>query len=98
VTAYSASTIAYPSTCASISQSRTCTNGTLSGSYTNGSCTETGQPCTGTGALSWVSLNDTQTVTAYQSSTEPGPTAGNSPTCVNTGNGQFTTPVAIAVH
>ncbi len=38
VTAYSASSVPCGSTCASVSQTRTCTNGVLSGSYTNQSC------------------------------------------------------------
>jgi hypothetical protein len=63
-------------------QNRVCTNGVLSGSFTYGSCTETGQPCTGTGPLSWVSLNDTQTTTAYQATTEA---ARGSATCTQTG-------------
>jgi hypothetical protein len=39
VTAYQSSSVTAPATCASVSQIRTCTNGTLSGSYTYSSCT-----------------------------------------------------------
>lgn len=43
---FSANTVAYPATCASISQVRTCTNGVLSGSsaYASASCVVTGAP------------------------------------------------------
>jgi hypothetical protein len=41
VTAYQSSSVTSPATCASVSQTRTCTNGALSGSYTYGSCTVT---------------------------------------------------------
>lgn len=37
-TAYQSSLVTAPTTCASVSESRTCTNGTLSGTYTNQSC------------------------------------------------------------
>ena len=39
--AYSSSTVTSPTTCASVSQSRLCTNGSLGGSYTNQSCIST---------------------------------------------------------
>jgi streptogramin lyase len=74
-TAYQAASVAYPTTCSS--QNRVCTNGTLSGSYAFGSCTETGQPCN----LPWGgSINDTQSVTAYQNATEA---AAGSATCTS---------------
>jgi hypothetical protein len=38
VTAYQSSSVTSPATCASISQTRTCANGTLSGSYAYSSC------------------------------------------------------------
>lgn len=38
VAAYSSATVPYPSTCASISETRYCTNGALSGHYMNQSC------------------------------------------------------------
>lgn len=37
-TAYQASSVTSPATCASVSESRTCDNGVLSGSYTNQTC------------------------------------------------------------
>ncbi len=40
VTAYQSATVAQGQSCSSISQTRTCSNGTLSGSYINASCTE----------------------------------------------------------
>lgn len=38
VTAYSSATVPYPSTCASVSETRYCTNGALSGGSTNQAC------------------------------------------------------------
>jgi DNA-binding beta-propeller fold protein YncE len=59
------------------SQTRTCNNGTLTGSYTNQSCTVTNQPCN----LPWGGTTaDGTNVTAYQSATEA---AAGSATCVN---------------
>ena len=40
VTAYQSSSATSPTLCSSISQTRTCTNGSLSGSYTNQTCTD----------------------------------------------------------
>lgn len=61
VTAYQASSVPYGSTCTS--QTRTCTNGALSGSYTYGSCTVTPVAnCT----LSGNTVNHGSSVTAYQ--------------------------------
>ena len=40
VTAYSSSAPVYPTTCSSVSQTRTCSNGTLSGTYTLSSCSQ----------------------------------------------------------
>jgi hypothetical protein len=74
-TAYQAANVVYPTTCTS--ESRTCTNGVLSGSYTNSSCTETGQPCN----LPWGgTINDTQTTTAYQAATVTAPATCTSET------------------
>ena len=39
VVAYSSSTVPFGSTCASVQESRSCTNGVLSGSYTHATCT-----------------------------------------------------------
>ena len=50
VTAYSASSVVCGSTCASVSQTRTCNNGVLSGTYTNQNCSVAACPvyaCTG---------------------------------------------------
>jgi hypothetical protein len=65
VTAYSSATPA--GACSSFSQTRTCTNGTLSGSYTSQSCTN---GCTGT---PWGSVSTGYSNTAYSSSAPPGP-------------------------
>jgi peptidoglycan hydrolase-like protein with peptidoglycan-binding domain len=46
VTAYQTSTVSYGSAC--VSEQRTCNNGTLSGSYTNSSCTVSPAPTTAT--------------------------------------------------
>jgi hypothetical protein len=64
ITAYSSSTAPYDSTCAAQSQVRTCTNGTLSGSYTATSCT---RECSFAGA----SVPSGQQVTAYAASSVP---------------------------
>ena len=63
VTAYSAATSTYPTACSSISETRTCTNGTLSGSFTNASCSDgTPAPC----SLPWGgSTAHGTSVTAY---------------------------------
>lgn len=63
VTAYSNSSPA--SSCATVSQSRTCTGNTLSGSYTNQTCTN---GCTGT---PWGSVTSGYSATAYASSSVP---------------------------
>ncbi|MDB5237767.1 MAG: hypothetical protein JWM46_37 [Candidatus Kaiserbacteria bacterium] len=63
VTAYQASSVAYGSTCTS--QSRTCSNGTLSGSYTYGACTvATATSCTFNNAT----VAHGASVAAYQAS------------------------------
>lgn len=81
VTAYQAATVAWNATCTS--QSRTCSNGTLSGTYTNKACTVTAPlNCTAPwgGALTHGS-----SVTAYQAATVPyGSTcASQARTCTN---------------
>jgi hypothetical protein len=64
ITAYLASSVAYGSTCSS--QTRTCTNGVLSGTYTYSNCT-IGGPCSCT--LPWGGTIDSgQSVTAYLTS------------------------------
>jgi hypothetical protein len=74
-TAYQAASVAWPASCSS--QTRSCTNGVLSGSYAFGSCSVTGQPCN----LPWGGqINDTQSVTAYQNATEA---AAGSATCTS---------------
>jgi len=45
ITAYQNSSVTSPTTCASIAQTRTCNNGTLSGSYTYQSCTVVAGNC-----------------------------------------------------
>jgi hypothetical protein len=62
VTAYQAATVPYGSSCTS--QTRSCSNGTLSGSYQFGSCN---RDCTFNGAA----VPHGTSVTAYQSSTVP---------------------------
>lgn len=62
--AYAASSVAYGSSCSS--ETRYCTNGTLSGSYTNSSCTVQGPASCG---LPWGgSIASGQSVTAYAAS------------------------------
>jgi hypothetical protein len=63
VTAYQAASVAFGATCTS--QTRTCTNGTLSGTYVNPSCiVGAAQSCT----FNNQSLSNGGSVTAYQSS------------------------------
>ena len=64
VTAYQNSDVPYGSSC--VSQTRTCTDGSLSGSYTNANCNVASpNPC----SLPWGgSINHNQSTTAYQSS------------------------------
>lgn len=66
VTAYQSSTVGYGQSC--VSQSRTCTNGTLSGSYTFGSCNSgSAASCLFNG----LTVANGASVTAYQTSTVP---------------------------
>lgn len=53
VTAYSAATVACGGSCAAVSQTRTCNNGTLSGTYANASCSVTACAGCGARAESW---------------------------------------------
>ena len=67
VTAYQSSTVPYGSTCSS--QYRSCSNGSLSGSYQYQSCTvQPAVDCTGT---PWGTVANGNSVTAYQSDTVP---------------------------
>ncbi|MFZ1075611.1 MAG: hypothetical protein WAN50_04530 [Minisyncoccia bacterium] len=90
VTAYQASSVNSGDTCNS--QTRTCTNGTLSGSYTNQSCTVVYPSCT----LPWGgTLANGSSVTAYQSPTAISPITCSSisetRTCTNgTLSGSYT--------
>lgn len=66
VTAFQSATVPYGGSCTS--QARLCTNGTLSGSYTNASCTVTpGASCTFDGQQ----IAHGSSVTAYQTATVP---------------------------
>jgi Tfp pilus assembly protein PilV len=79
-TAYQAATVAYGSTC--VGQTQTCTNGNLSGSYTNGSCSVNPPAnCTFNGA----SVTSGSSVTAYQTATviSPNVCASESRSCSN---------------
>ena len=68
VTAYQSSSVSYGQSC--VSQTRTCTNGTLSGSYTYGSCTvDAPASCTFNG----VTIPSDNSVTAYSASTAVSP-------------------------
>ena len=65
VTAYSAATGPVGQACSTIAQTRTCNNGTLSGSYTN-------QACTAVCALPWGgTISQGQSVTAYSATSMP---------------------------
>ena len=82
VTAYQSASVTSPATCTS--QTRTCTSGTLSGTYTNQSCsvTGTGASCT----LPWGgTIADGASVTAYQSAsvTSPATCTSQTRTCSN---------------
>ncbi|GEM_PF-1808847 len=92
VTAYQFPSVTSPTTCASVSQTRTCTNGTLSGSYTNQSCSVTGSAPTAllsanpttidsgeSSTLTWSSTNATSCTSAGGFSTG-GATSGNAST------------------
>ncbi len=84
-TAYSSTTPAGP--CASFSETRTCTNGSLSGSYAHGSCTD---GCTGT---PWGNVATGYANTAYSESSAPCGSACTSETrtCTNgTLSGSYT--------
>lgn len=97
VTAYSTNSVPYGSLCSSVSQTRTCTNGTLSGSYTNSTCTVAAPSnCT----LNGVTVPHGTSYTFYDRTPLPYGTAcgaGNSAyaqsrTCTNgtlSGNGTF---------
>lgn len=82
VTAYSAVNPPVGQLCSAIAQTRTCTNGTLSGSFTQQSCTPA--PC----ALPWGgSIASGQSVTAYSSANPPAgqacTTIAQTRTCTN---------------
>ncbi|MDP2651687.1 MAG: CARDB domain-containing protein, partial [bacterium] len=69
VTAYQTSSVTPPATCSSVSQTRTCNNGTLSGSYTNQSCANNNS-C----SLPWGgTISSGSSVTAYQTSSVDSP-------------------------
>jgi peptidoglycan hydrolase-like protein with peptidoglycan-binding domain len=73
VTAYQSASVAYGSQC--VSEIRTCTNGTLSGSYANASCSvQAAASCTFSGQT----IQNGASVTAYQSSSVTSPA-----TCVS---------------
>jgi hypothetical protein len=79
-TAYQAASVISPLACTS--QSRTCTNGVLSGTYTNQSCSVIPAPCT----LPWGGLIASgNSTTAYQASsvTAPATCTSQSRTCTN---------------
>ncbi len=98
VTAYQSPTAISPITCSSISETRTCTNGTLSGSYTNQSCTVVYPSCT----LPWGgTLANGSSVTAYQaSSVNSGDTCNSQTrTCTNgTLSGSYTNQSCTVVY
>jgi hypothetical protein len=65
VTAYSAATGPTGQSCSTIAQTRTCTNGTLSGNYTS-------QACTAVCSLPWGgTIGQGQSVTAYSAASKP---------------------------
>lgn len=65
VPAYSASSATSPTTCSSISETRTCNNGTLGGSYTIQNCTQNYRSC----SLPWGgTIAHNGTTTAYAAS------------------------------
>jgi hypothetical protein len=73
---YQNPTVTSPATCASQSENRICTNGTLSGSYTNPTCTSAGTGSTGTCTITSPSgsnavLNHTTTWSVNSSCTAP---------------------------
>jgi hypothetical protein len=80
-TAYSAAIAPVGQVCSAFAQTRTCTNGTLSGSYTQGACTPAA--CT----LPWGgSIASGQSVTAYSSAGPVGQSCGavaQTRTCTN---------------
>lgn len=93
VTAYQTATVPYSDTCQS--ETRTCTNGTLSGSYTyqnckpgcaGGSTNWTNGTNTCTGSYGAMNAGDTATVTNTPSNTTGTETA----TCANDGSGNVT--------
>ena len=83
VTAYSTPSVASGQSCSSVSQIRTCRNGTLSGSFANASCTvQQAASCT----TPWgTALASGSSVTAYSTSTvAPGQTClSQTRTCTN---------------
>ena len=99
VTAYQSSSVPFGSTCAF--QIRTCTNGTLSGTYTNQSCTvAAAAPCTYTGPISWgagCSANSTWDAvsggTATINNTASGYTGSEIYSC---SNGAWTGPTSVS--
>jgi hypothetical protein len=83
VTAYSAATATGGQVCSAIAQTRTCTNGTLSGSFAQQACTEV---C----SLPWGgTINSGQSVTAYSAARVPSPqtcsSVAQTRTCSSTG-------------
>ena len=88
VTAYQASSVPCGSSCAS--QTRTCSNGSLSGTYTNSSCSVAACGCN----LPWGgTIQDGQSVTAFKDSRPPygGYCASETRACANgTLSGNFT--------
>ena len=92
VTAYQFPSVTSPTTCASVSETRVCTNGSLSGSFTNQSCSVTGSAPTAllsanpttidsgeSSTLTWSSTNATSCTSAGGFSTG-GATSGNAST------------------
>jgi cysteine-rich repeat protein len=58
VTAYSTSSPSFPTLCNDVDQTRTCSNGVLSGSYSIGSCTNPPIPVCGNGVVEGVEVCD----------------------------------------
>ena len=76
VSAYQFSSVSAPATCSAVSETRTCNNGTLSGSYTNQSCSVSTSCTTPWGTT----LSNGSSVPAYQSSTVTAPATCSSVT------------------
>jgi|GEM_PF-5501689 len=66
VTAYQAATVAYGQSC--VSQTRTCSNGSLGGSYAFTACTVAAAPAAASCTLDGVTLQDGQSATFYTAS------------------------------